>query len=110
MKTKTTRTEIYKEFGKNRTFYFGYCVIQHLESALQERPYMYTAGVYGWNADIYPFRFFAICTGYRPFGCENDTIRDIIRRYDAEICNVPYDKRQQFLLQMEDEIEKELFK
>lgn len=28
----------------------------------------YTAGVYGWNADIYEFDTFAIVTGYRPFG------------------------------------------
>jgi hypothetical protein len=29
----------------------------------------YTAGAYGWNADIYPITSgVAICTGYRPFG------------------------------------------
>lgn len=28
----------------------------------------HTEGVYGWNADIYEFGQFAICTGFRPFG------------------------------------------
>ncbi len=33
-----------------------------------ESPIAYTAGTYGWNADIYSFGNVAIITGDRPFG------------------------------------------
>lgn len=32
------------------------------------QPAYYTAGKYGWNADIYSFDSTAIVVGYRPFG------------------------------------------
>lgn len=45
----------------------GYCQLQHLLTYASS-PY-YTAGVYGWNFDVYPFEYkgnnVAICTGYR---------------------------------------------
>lgn len=44
----------------------GYCALQTLLA--YETPQYYTAGVYGWNADVYVFGDVAICTGYRPFG------------------------------------------
>ena len=45
----------------------GYCDMQ---DALKGRePNFYTAGVYGWNSDVYVLdRDTAIVTGYRPFG------------------------------------------
>ena len=45
----------------------GYC---DLQDALKWRePNFYTAGVYGWNADVYIIDHdTAIVTGYRPFG------------------------------------------
>ena len=33
-----------------------------------QEPIAYTAGAYGWNADIYYIDGLAICTGYRPTG------------------------------------------
>lgn len=44
----------------------GYRTIQRLFK--HEQPYAYTAGVYGWNADIYSFGNVAIVTGYSAFG------------------------------------------
>ena len=45
----------------------GYCDMQ---SALTWRePNFYTAGVFGWNADVYVIDYdTVIVTGYRPFG------------------------------------------
>ena len=45
-------------------------------------PAAYTAGVYGWNADIYPITSgVAICTGYRPFGNVKPD-RETVSRYE----------------------------
>lgn len=45
-------------------------------------PAAYTAGVYGWNADIYPITSgVAICTGYRPFGNIKPD-RETVSRYE----------------------------
>ena len=41
----------------------GYCDAQHLLSGIE--PDYYTAGVYGWNCDIYRIAGLTICTGYR---------------------------------------------
>ena len=54
----------------------GYCDIQ---DALKWRePNFYTAGVYGWNADVYVIDCdTVIVTGYRPFG-NVELSRDVI--------------------------------
>ena len=41
----------------------GYCGAQYLLSGIE--PDYYTAGVYGWNCDIYRIAGLTICTGYR---------------------------------------------
>lgn len=41
----------------------GYCDVQYL-CRFQEKRF-YTAGVYGWNFDVYTFGNYAITTGYR---------------------------------------------
>lgn len=48
----------------------GYCALYHTLHECADTKNAYTAGVYGWNADIYEFDRFAIVTGYRPFGNE----------------------------------------
>lgn len=65
MKTKTTKKAImnaYKNVIKVR-----YC---DLQDALKWcEPNFYTAGVYGWNSDVYVIDYdTVIVTGYRPFG------------------------------------------
>ena len=42
----------------------GYCDLQDALSGIE--PDYYTAGVYGWNCDVYVIAGLAICTGYRP--------------------------------------------
>lgn len=44
----------------------GYCELGNLLTF--KNPYAYTAGIYGWNADVYSYGTTAIVTGYRPFG------------------------------------------
>lgn len=64
MKYRTTQKAI--KAGFNKVIKVGYCDLQSLLNCETEKAY--TAGVYGWNADIYDFGNVAICTGYRPFG------------------------------------------
>lgn len=74
-----------------------YCSMQ--EALIFEEPEAYTAGVYGWNADIYRVNADAvIVTGYRAFGnvkpsrdlCEdcNKKIIKILRESNS----IPYEK------------------
>ena len=50
----------------------------------------HTEGVYGWNADIYEFGEFAICTGYRAFG--NRTLPYDFRQKWEKQAKEMYDK------------------
>ena len=48
----------------------GYCALWNLLTTID--PHFYTAGTYGWNADIYEVDpNTVIVTGYRPFGNYN---------------------------------------
>lgn len=64
MKVQITRREIMESFHK--VIEVGYCGLQFLLT--YETPQYYTAGIYGWNADIYIVGGVAIVTGGRPFG------------------------------------------
>ena len=65
MKTKITKKAIMNAY--RNVIKVGYCDMQ---DALKWRePNFYTAGVYGWNADVYVIDCYTvIVTGYRPFG------------------------------------------
>lgn len=65
MKTKITKKAIMSAYSN--VIKVGYCDMQ---DALKGRePNFYTAGVYGWNADVYVIDIdTVIVTGYRPFG------------------------------------------
>ena len=65
MKTQTTKKAIMNTY--RNVIKVGYCDMQ---DALKWRePNFYTAGVYGWNADVYVIDYdTVIVTGYRPFG------------------------------------------
>lgn len=70
-----------KEVKENYKCYsIGYCEAQDLLSL--EGANFYTAGVYGWNADVYIFGNTAIITGYRPFGESLDF--DIVNKYNKK--------------------------
>lgn len=63
-----------------------YCEIQTLlnyQSAIG-----YTAGVYGWNADIYIFGNIALVTGNRPFGREIN--HETARKYEQKARKIAY--------------------
>lgn len=42
----------------------GYCDLQNVLAGID--PVYYTAGIYGWNCDVYTIAGLTICTGYRP--------------------------------------------
>lgn len=46
------------------TIRVGFCKLQDVLSGID--PDYYTAGVYGWNCDVYNIAGLTICTGYRP--------------------------------------------
>lgn len=81
MEFKTTRKEMERNF--KRIIKIGYCQVNRLLSF--EKADAYTAGAYGWNADIYLFDGVAIVTGYRPFGNiipRQETIKEFNNRAD----------------------------
>lgn len=49
-----------------RVLQFGYGELHNLLTF--QSPYAYTAGIYGWNADVYSYVSTAITVGDRPFG------------------------------------------
>lgn len=65
MKTQITKKAIMNAYSN--VIKVGYCDMQ---DALKWRePNFYTAGIYGWNADVYVIGHdTVIVTGYRPFG------------------------------------------
>lgn len=64
-KSQTTQKHIKGIY--NNIIVVGYCDLYYLLWA--KNADYYTAGVYGWNADIYICGWdVCICTGYRPFG------------------------------------------
>ena len=68
MKVQVTKKFIRRNY---RCITIGYCDAYYLLRGLY--PSYYTAGVYGWNADIYTISTdVAIVTGYRPFGTRLD--------------------------------------
>lgn len=104
MKTRTTKKAITSTF--NNVIRVGYC---DLQNALTWRePNFYTAGVYGWNADVYVIDAdTVIVTGYRPFGNVElqreviDTLNECgksVRRY------LDYDLAKSFLKNNLDEL------
>lgn len=79
MKTQISKKRI-KDYYKT-IIIIPYCDAQHLLKGIQ--PTYYTAGIYGWNTDIYTLYPVAIQTGYRDFintGITPD--HDLIKKYD----------------------------
>ena len=61
MKIKTTRKAIVNTSANVKCA--GYCDLQAL--LRNHNPIAYTAGIYGWNFDVYDVYGVTICTGYR---------------------------------------------
>ena len=82
MKFKTTKREILNNYCK--VYRTGYC---DMDALLQYSvPIAYTAGVYGWNADIYKIEGIIIVTGYRPFGEPIDP--ELLKVYNQKASNL----------------------
>ena len=79
MKTQTTQKYIKSSYKS--IIQVGYSVLQNLLKYKQ--PWYYTAGTYGWNADVYVIKGVAIVTGYRPFGNIKASY-DVCRKYDND--------------------------
>ena len=87
MKYRTTQKAI--KNGYDKTIKVSYCALQHLLN--YESPEAYTAGSYGWGADIYSFGGVAIVTGYAPFG-DITPDYDRVRFYDQQAERILYDR------------------
>ena len=65
MKVRVTRKEVLSHY--TNVIRVGYYDLQFMLKYRDAN--FYTAGIYGWNADIYEIDYTtAIVTGYRPFG------------------------------------------
>jgi hypothetical protein len=79
MKYKTTSKLLRR--GHYTIISAGYCDLQTLLG--YESPIAYSAGVYGWNYDIYQFNGVAIATGYRGIPDQNNKADyKMIRKYE----------------------------
>lgn len=93
MKFKTTRKAIVNGSGNVRCA--GYCDLSYLLRG--HEPVAYTAGVYGWNFDIFEVYGVTICTGYRGMpGKRLDGIREYEEkaRQAWENFSASYDERK----------------
>ena len=77
MKIQVTKKAVLK--GYSITIRAGYSALQHL--LWYEEPRAYTAGINGWNADVYGFGGTAIVTGHRPFG--DPVSRELVEKYEV---------------------------
>ena len=69
MKMQTTQKDIMNSF--EHVVSAPYCALQHVFAGTD--PIAYTAGRYGWNADVYDVGDgIAVVTGSRPFGKKID--------------------------------------
>lgn len=68
-----------KALRENGAVAIGYCQAHYL--LYYETPVYYTAGVYGWNSDVYSIDGILISTGYRPAGTRRIDY-DIIEAYE----------------------------
>lgn len=93
MKFQTTRKNIVNGF--NNVKYAGYCDLAHL--LRNHTPIAYTAGVYGWNFDVYSVYGVTICTGYRNMPgarLEKTSEYETAARKICDDYNRPYEERR----------------
>jgi len=68
----------------------GYCQLQNLLAS--EKPFAYSAGVYGWACDYYEIgNNITISTGYAPIG--KDTDYNIVKQYDNKAAKIWGDRK-----------------
>lgn len=83
MKTQITKKELLANVD---VYSVRYCALHTAFAVAEMTPTYYTAGVYGWNADVYILKGSAIVTGCRPFGEKLDPLKvKEVERYAKEI-------------------------
>lgn len=81
MKIKVTEKQIKNSY--NNIISVGYCDLWYLLSGIDAD--YYTAGVYGWNSDIFKIDYnTVIVTGYRPFGNLHASYNGITKKYNEK--------------------------
>lgn len=110
MKVQTTKKAVKNNYSK--IIRIGYCDLQTLLSL--EEPFAYTAGVYGWNANIYDLNGIALVTGYRAFG-EISPSWELIEKYEQKAKEVidliyNYEERKEALKTLIDSFLEEVIK
>ena len=110
MKVQTTKKTVKNNYSK--IIRIGYCDMQTLLSL--EEPFAYTAGVYGWNANIYDLNGIALVTGYRTFG-EISPSWELIEKYEQKAKEVidliyNYEERKEALKTLIDSFLEEVIK
>lgn len=110
MKVQTTKKAVKNNYSE--IIRIGYCDLQTLLSL--EEPFAYTAGVYGWNANIYDLNGIALVTGYRTFG-EISPSWELIEKYEQKAKEVidliyNYEERKEALKTLIDSFLEEVIK
>lgn len=84
----------------------SYCDLQ--DALKWHEPNFYTAGVYGWNADVYVIDYdTVIVTGYRPFGnieLPREVINTLNKCAESVTRNLTYDMARIYLNNNLDEL------
>ena len=84
MKYQTTTKAIKNNYGKY-IYSLGYCELCELFPGGKAQAY--TAGVYGWNYNLFDLHGIAICTGYR--GMPGSWIpSDLVAKYKKRIAKI----------------------
>ena len=109
MKLQVTKKAVMKSYSL--IIRVGYHGLQNLLWYEERRAY--TAGVNGWNADVYEFGGTAIVTGYRPFG--DPVSRELIEKYESAAKEVfdgglPYEEEKEKLRALAREFVREAIK
>lgn len=87
MKCKVTKKQVQKNYSK--IIGIGYCDAQYLLEYVN-RPFAYSAGVYGWQCDYYEFDNICISTCYSYIrGLEYDY--SILRNYEKKAQKIACD-------------------
>lgn len=96
---KTTRSAIYRTYGKENVISLGYCKVQSIENYLTKVGH--TERLEGLAADIYelpaPYNNIAICTGYSPFGTNNKKAREVCERWEKLYYNYNYTQSKRMI-------------
>lgn len=97
MKLKATKADVKKHY--HRILSIGYCDAQHLLD--YEKPFGYSAGVYGWACDYYDIDGICISTGYSPLATSNmKKDYKIILDYDKKAQDKTKEERRQLLKEL----------